>query len=161
MTWLRDAHAMEEQAEKMLSNTAQRIESYPTFKEKLLQHLEETRRQRELIRTCIDRRGGDTSTLKDLTAKMVGMGQALSGLFVDDEVVKAAMASYTFEHFEIASYRSLIKAAEVVGDLQTAQVAQQLLKEEQAMADWMAAELPAITAEYLVRLEAKGVTAKR
>ena len=29
--WLRDAHAMEKQAEQMLSNTAKRIEHYPKF----------------------------------------------------------------------------------------------------------------------------------
>lgn len=152
MTWLRDAHAMEEQAEQMLSSTAERIEHYPSFKQKLEAHLRETQRQRDVIRGCIERRGGDTSTIKDLAGKMMAMGQGLSGLFVADEVVKAAMASYTFEHFEIASYRSLIAAAEAVGDAETARVCREILVEEEAMAAWMADELPAITAQYLQRL---------
>lgn len=152
MTWLRDAHAMEEQAEQMLSTTAERIEHYPSFKQKLEAHLRETQRQRDVIRACIERRGGDTSTIKDLAGKMMAMGQGLSGLFVADEVVKAAMASYTFEHFEIASYRSLIAAAEAVGDVERARVCREILVEEEAMAAWMAAELPTITAQYLQRL---------
>ncbi|RZL07112.1 MAG: DUF892 family protein, partial [Rubrivivax sp.] len=96
MDWLRDAHAMEEQAEQMLSATASRIQHYPVLKAKIESHLVETRRQGQLIRGCIERRGGDTSTLKDLAGKVTAMAQGLSGLFVSDEIVKAAMASYTF-----------------------------------------------------------------
>lgn len=50
--------------------------------------------------------------IKDTTAQAVGMAQALSGLFVRDEVVKGSMASYVFEQMEIAPYRTLIAAAE-------------------------------------------------
>ena len=32
MSWLRDAHAMEEQAEQVLSALARRIENYPELK---------------------------------------------------------------------------------------------------------------------------------
>ena len=68
------------------------------------QHIEETRQQAVRIRGCIDRLGGDTSAVKDMTAKMMAMAQGLSGMFVSDEVVKASLASYAFEHMEIASY---------------------------------------------------------
>ncbi|RVC49050.1 DUF892 family protein, partial [Mesorhizobium sp. M4B.F.Ca.ET.088.02.2.1] len=40
--WLRDAHAMEEQAETMLSGQLSRIESYPDLSDRLRIHLEET-----------------------------------------------------------------------------------------------------------------------
>lgn len=36
----------------------------------------------------------------------VRLYQAMSGMFVSDEVVKASMASYAFEHIEIASHRA-------------------------------------------------------
>src|SRR5688572_28861506 len=107
MDWLRDAHAMEEQAEKMLAATAARLENYPVLKQRIEQHLEETRRQATLVRGCIERRGGDTSAVKDLTGRIVAMAQGMSGMFVTDEVVKASMSSYAFEHMEIASYRIL------------------------------------------------------
>lgn len=57
MEWLRDAHAMEEQAETMLSSMAGRIEHYPDIKRRIEQHIEETREQARLIRSCIERRG--------------------------------------------------------------------------------------------------------
>jgi len=65
MDWLRDAHAAEQQAETMLSGMASRIEHYPDLKARIERHLEETRRQATLVRQCIERRGGSTSTLKD------------------------------------------------------------------------------------------------
>ncbi len=58
MSWLRDAHAMEEQAEQMLSSLARRIDEYPELKAQIERHLEVTRKQAERLRGCIDRRKG-------------------------------------------------------------------------------------------------------
>jgi len=160
MDWLRDAHAAEEQAATMLTATARRIVNYPQLKERLEQHVGETRRHEALVRGCIERRGKDVSPLKDVSAKMVAVGQAVSGLFVGDEVMKASLATYTFEEMEIASYRILISAARHVGDAETARVCQEILEEEQAMADWLDNNIPAITEQYLAREEAVGATAK-
>ncbi len=161
LDWLRDAHAMEEQAEKMLSATADRLEHYPELKARIEQHLDETRRQAKLVRECIERRGGDTSATKDALAKMTAMVQGMSGIFVSDEVVKASLASYTFEHMEIASYKALIAAAEVVGDAETKRVCEQILREEEAMAQWLAEHLQGTVAQFLARDEAPDTTAKR
>lgn len=160
MAWLRDAHAMEKQAETMLSSMAGRIENYPDLKARLETHLRETERQAQMLESCITRRGGDTSTMKDLMGKFVAMGQGLSGAFVDDEVVKGSMASYTFEQMEIASYKVLIAAAEALGDAETAAVCQRILQEEIAMADWLDKALPTLTTTFLGRDEAPGMTAK-
>jgi ferritin-like metal-binding protein YciE len=43
--------------------------------------------------------------LKDLARKVVAFGHGMSGMFVEDEVIKGAMASYTFEHIEVPAYR--------------------------------------------------------
>lgn len=159
MDWLRDAHAMEQQAEEMLSTTADRLEHYPELKARIQQHLVETRRQAQLVQGCIERRGGGTSATKDALAKMTAMAQGMSGLFVSDEVVKASLASYTFEHMEIASYKVLITAAEKVGDLETKGVCAQILQEEEAMAQWLADHLSGTVIQFLARDEAD-VTAK-
>lgn len=158
--WLRDAHAMEEQAIQMLTSTASRIERYPELKARLEQHAEETRRQADLIRSCLERRREGTSALKDLAGKVTATGQALSGLFTSDEVVKASMASYTFEHMEIASYQALIAAADSIGDTETKRVCEQILAEEEAMAAWLADSLPAVTRRYLELDATPGATAK-
>ncbi len=43
--WLRDAHAMEKQAESMLESMASRIENYPDIKARIEQHISETKHQ--------------------------------------------------------------------------------------------------------------------
>jgi ferritin-like metal-binding protein YciE len=40
LAWLRDAHAMEKQAEQMLSKQISRLEHYPDLRRKLEEHLE-------------------------------------------------------------------------------------------------------------------------
>ena len=160
MEWLRDAHAAEEQAETMLKGMASRLKNYPELKARIEQHIKETQRQAELLRSCIQRRGGSTSTLKDTAGKMLAMGQAMSGMFVGDEVMKGSIASYAFEAMEIASYNILIEAASIVGDTETEGVCRGILAEEQAMADWLAANIGSLTARYLSLEETPGATAK-
>lgn len=160
MEWLRDAHAAEEQAKTMLSGMASRIQNYPELKARIQQHERETERQAELVRGCIERRGGSTSTIKDTSAKLVALGQAMSGMFVGDEVIKGSIASYAFEAMEISSYTILIATAEQVGDAETARICQQILREEEAMAEWLKQNLPTLTQQYLRREETPGVTAK-
>jgi len=160
MEWLRDAYAAEQQAETMLNGMAQRIENYPELKARIQKHIEETRSQAERVRGCIERRGGSTSAMKSAGAKMLGLGQAVSGFFVDDEVMKGSIASYAFEAMEIASYRILSVAAREVGDQQTAQTCEEICKEEEDMAAWLQKHLPDVTHRYLALEETPGATAK-
>src|SRR3546814_2257952 len=70
------------------------------------------------LESCIERRGEKTSTLKDVAGKMTATVQGLSGTVAGDEVVKAHLAHYTFEHYEIASYRILMATADEAGDVE-------------------------------------------
>ena len=158
--WLRDAHAMENQAISILEGQEGRLEHYPELRAKISQHLQQTRRQAELLEGCLERLGEDRSVFKAGMGKLMGNVQAMSGLFVSDEVVKGAIASYTFEHFEIASYKSLIAAAEEAGEPEVRGLCEQILHEEEGMARWLGEHLPEVTRAYLVR-EATGQPAKR
>lgn len=149
--WLRDAHAMEEQAEQMLKSQAGRIENYPELKARIEQHIRETQSQRERISACLQARGADRSGMKDLVGKTTAMMQALGGVFAGDEVVKGALASYTFEHMEIASYRILAAAATAAGDHETARTCNEICREEEAMASWLAENMTSVTETYLGR----------
>jgi ferritin-like metal-binding protein YciE len=160
MSWLRDAHAMEEQAEQVLSSLARRIDSYPDLKSQIERHLEVTRKQAERLRGCIERRKGAPSAIKGTMAKMLGVAQGLSGLFVGDEVVKGVLATYTFEHMEIASYKILIAAAEKVGDSETKKVLEESLREEEEMAKWLEKHFDPITVQFLGREDTPKATAK-
>lgn len=159
--WIRDAHAMEEQAETMLTGQLTRIENYPELSDRIRMHLEETREQASRLKTCLERLDEDASAMKDAGAKLMATAQSLSGTFAGDEVMKGSLASYTFEHMEIASYSILIAAAQALGELEIVEVCEQNLREEIAMAEWLKDNLPATTQQFLERADTAGVTAKR
>lgn len=149
--WLRDAHAMEQQSEKMAQGFSDRLKHYPQLKVRLEQHIEETHGQKELLKGCLDRLGANPSIIKDLTGKIIAFGQSVSGIPVDDEVIKGAMSCYVFEHMEIASYKILISAAKAVGDVETQRVCELILAQEVAMAEWLGNNLEELTFNYLSR----------
>lgn len=158
--WLRDAHAMEQQSATMMRKLMDRLEHYPELRGRIQHHIEETEQQARRLEGCMKRQGEKTSTMKDLAGKFTATIQGLSGIVVTDEVVKGHLAHYVFEHYEIASYRTLIAAAEAMGDQETQSVCETNLREEQAMADWLAENLPATTQKYLQR-EMADLDAKR
>lgn len=158
--WLRDAHAMEQQAEQMMKGQKSRIENYPEVVQQMEKHINETVNQAKQLESCMARYDESPSALKDMSSRMTAIGQAVSGMFTGDEVVKGCLAWHTFEHFEIASYNILIQTAEEVGDAETKRVCESILKEEQAMADWLQKNTPMVVRQYLQRDEAPGVDAK-
>lgn len=158
--WLRDAHGMEQQAESLLQRQSERLESYPEMKARIDRHIEETRSQAQRLEECLAKMGEDTSAIKDLGGKITANMGALMNAASDDEVVKNAIGSYSFEHFEIASYRSLIAAAEVAGEEYIAEVCRNILKEEEAMAQWVEQNLPTVTETFL-GFETAGISGKR
>lgn len=148
--WLRDAYAMEVQAEKMLDNMADRLEDYPALKARLVQHVTETREQATKVQQCLHQLGADTSMLKTGLGAVTGMVQAMSGIFASDEVVKGAIFSSAFEYFEIINYRALIVAAEAAGESGIIAMLTSNLLQEQAMAAWMEENLPAVIKQFLL-----------
>lgn len=159
--WLRDAHAMEQQAEQMLEDQSGRLENYPQLKSRIVQHLDDTREQQRLLEQCLKRLDSSPSTFKEMGAKLMAFGQAVSGMAVSDEVVKGSMSGYVFENMEIAAYTVLIAAAQEVGDTETEAVLNQILPQEIAMADWLRDHLPEVTRAFLERDAADADEAKR
>jgi ferritin-like metal-binding protein YciE len=151
LDWLRDAHAMEQQAEKMLKAQSERLEHYPALKARIEQHIQETLDQQTLINECLTRLGGSSSTLKDLGGKLMAFGQAVGGSLMSDEVIKGAMAGYVFENMEVATYTVLIAAAQVAGDAQTQEACEKILPQEIAMAEWLLEHLPQLTQAFMER----------
>lgn len=152
---------MEQQAEQMLHAQSGRLEHYPELKARIDQHREEALGQQKLVAQCIERLGGTTSTIKDLAAKVMAFGQAAGGMAMSDEVVKGSISSYVFENLEIASYTSLIAAAEQVGDTETKTACEQILPQEVAMAQWLLDHIPQVTQTYLLRAATPGEVAKK
>ncbi|TIP26416.1 MAG: ferritin-like domain-containing protein [Mesorhizobium sp.] len=159
--WLRDAHAMEEQAETILNGQLSRIENYPELTDRMRLHLDETRQQAARLKACLDRMDEGSSTMKDAAGKLVAMAQSLSGIFAGDEVMKGSLASYTFEHMEIASYTILIAAAESLGETEVVRACEENLREEVSMAEWLKDNLPATTEQFLAMADTESDSAKR
>lgn len=68
-----------------------------------------------------------------------------------DEVLKNTLGNYAFEHYEIASYKSLLSLADVVGRATDTSVLKQALGEEESMAAWIAEHITPTTLRYVER----------
>lgn len=159
--WLRDAHAMEKQAESMLESMASRIDNYPDLRTRIEQHISETKHQITVLEGILDRNNISRSVIKDSMSKMAALGQSIGGMFPSDEIVKGSISGYVFEQFEIACYTSLLAAAQKAGDTASVPAIESILNEEKQMADWLIKHIPDTTEQFLLRSEADGVEAKK
>src|SRR5947209_7872816 len=145
ISWLNDAYGMEKALVQILEHQVKDAKEYPEVQTRLQQHLDETRSHAELVQSAIERLGGHTSTIKSGISSLFGQMQALSTGPAKDELVKNSLADFAAEHFEIASYRSLISAASEVNDQETVTVCRQILRDEEAMAEWLDRNIPVLT----------------
>ncbi|CAN5545065.1 hypothetical protein BH24GEM3_BH24GEM3_06450 [soil metagenome] len=149
LAWLNDAYAMEKAQIPILENHAKDAKDYPNIRKKDLQHLEQTRRHAEMVKSCIERLGGKPSTSKKTLGTVIGnLGSVSTGPF-EDELVKNFLSDYATENLEIASYRALITAAQELGDRETARICKQILRDEEEMARWLEDNLPMAVRETL------------
>ena len=128
--WLNDAHGMENALIQILEHQSKDAKDYPQVQAKLEQHLQQTRQHADLVKSCVENLGGSTSSVKTGMASLFGQMQALSTGAAKDKLVKNALADYAAENFEVASYTALIRAAQALGDQQTANVCQQILQQD-------------------------------
>jgi ferritin-like metal-binding protein YciE len=149
LSWLKDAHAMEEGLIPNLEKHAKDAKEYPQIQARIQQHIGETRRHADLVRGCIERLGSDTSKTKELLGKLQGTMGGVGTAVFGDELVKDLLADYSAEHVEIASYEALIAAARDLGDETTATTCEQILRDEEAMARDIEANLPTVVRDTL------------
>lgn len=148
VTGLKNAHAMEKQALSIMTPQVERIENYPEVAERLRTHIDETHGQIARLDEILGSFDAHASGLKDLALSMSGSMAALAHSAAGDEILKNSFANYAFEHFEIASYKSLLTMAES-GDLgRFSSGLQQNLDEELGMANWIDQSLPMVTRRY-------------
>lgn len=148
LTGIKNAHALEKQALSIMTPQVGRIEHYPEVAERLREHIEETNVQLRRIDEILDGMGSSSSMLKDLATGMAGTMAAVGHSVAGDEILKNSFANYAFEHFEIASYKSLIVLAGDVGMERFVPLLEESLGEEQRMAQWIDESLPMVTRRY-------------
>jgi len=150
VAWLRHLHAMEMATVDNLDHLAERLRRpYPDLAARFRQHWQETLGQVERIETCLKDLASDTSTFHDLRNRFIGIAQAYAIDVLPDELVRDCMASYASRHFEIATYISLGAAARRFKQPTIAQMCEENLQQERAMASWLEEEIPETTLEFL------------
>ncbi len=137
MEWLQDAHSMERTLLGVLESHARDAGDYPELQERLQEHVNATRRHAELVEGCINRLGGKVSGLAGSVSKAMGSVEGLVTSPFKDLVLKNELSDYAAENLEIASYKLLINTAKRLGDAETAQACETILRDEQAMARWL------------------------
>jgi UDP-glucose 4-epimerase len=137
LAYLRDVHALEEQAEKLLKAGAERVDD-EHLEAAFRDHLDETRHHRERIEGLLEERGAAPSLVKDTMLKAGGLN--LSAFFgaQPDSTTKLAGFAFAFEHLEIAAYELLQRVAARVGDEGVVATAEEILAEERRAAERVA-----------------------
>ncbi|MBI0537521.1 ferritin-like domain-containing protein [Roseomonas sp. KE2513] len=151
VTGLVNARALETQAIELLSRQVERLENYPEMEAALRQHIKESEAQRERLDEILSSMGESNSSIKDFVTGLMGNMAALAHAPMQDEVLKNHMANYAFEHFEIASYKSLLVFADMVGDTRSPTALTQSLREEERMAQWVADNLEPTVRTFATR----------
>jgi ferritin-like metal-binding protein YciE len=132
--YLSDAHAIESQAEQMLTKAID-IGGDPKLSTDYEEHLEQTRKHKALIEERLEARGASPSFVKDAAMKLGAINWGTFFAAQPDTPAKLAGFAYAFEHLEIGSYEQLRRVADRAGDESVAGVAQTILPEERHAAE--------------------------
>lgn len=147
--WLRDAHAMEEQAESLFAGQAERLKKYPELSAKLNDELTFIKANQILLLDKIQTLGGSTSIVKDTVGKLMAGAQNISGIMVSDEPVKGILALHTFTQMAIGSYKVLVAACDAAGEAEVKETCATMLGSVERRAVWLNQELDAVTRAFL------------
>ena len=155
IAWLNDAYSMEQSITQVLQNHAKDAKDMPDAQAKIEQHLEATKRHAELVKGMLEQFGETPSTAKNAVSTVMGKVQGMSTGLAKDELIKNALADYSTEHMEIASYTSLAAAGRLIGNDHIVQTCDAIIQDERAMAAWLEQQIPILT-DMLLQQEAMG-----
>jgi ferritin-like metal-binding protein YciE len=102
---------------------------------RLTQHRGETEKHEQLLKARLEAMGAGTYAVAEVGAMLKGVGDQVR----TDKPGKNGQDGYITEHVEIAAYELLERLAHRAGDPVTAQLARTIRRDEEAMAQWIAA----------------------
>jgi ferritin-like metal-binding protein YciE len=149
ITWLRDAHAMEAAKVNNLDNQIDKFEHMPQLRDRFRLNQQAARQHSDELERCLKTLGSDPSTLKDAVMKFAGVVQPYVSAGASDDPLKNLLAADAYEHFEIASFRSLSTAARQVGESEIAAACDRFEQDEVQMANWIEAQIPQVTRQQM------------
>ncbi|MEK6304939.1 MAG: DUF892 family protein [Pantoea dispersa] len=150
LDWLRDAHAMEKHAESLLKAAVSRLTDHPALQARIEQYLEQSRDQQQQVKTLLRQYDSSWSVLKESLGRMSVVGQAASDMLQDEEGIRVAVSSYVFCNYKIATYSTLLVAAEQAEEGEDVRIVRRILQQESQMASWLLQLLPQAAEEAIV-----------
>jgi ferritin-like metal-binding protein YciE len=132
--YLADVHSIEVQALAQMK-AAPGIAGDERLAAAFREHLDETAEHERLVKQELERRGEDTSTLKDIAGRVGGWAMVAFAKLNPDTPGKLTAHAYSYEHMELAAYELLGRVAQRAGEPQVVELAATIGSQEQAMAD--------------------------
>jgi len=136
--YVEDAHAMETNVLQMLGSMISTT-SDPEIRAELERHKEQTEAQEQRLRDRLEALGRSPSIRKETQTIVGALMKGVADQVRGDKPGKNARDGYVTEHMEIAAYELLERLAERAGDRETAEVARRNKREEEQMAEKIAA----------------------
>jgi ferritin-like metal-binding protein YciE len=135
--YLADAHAIESQAEQLLSR-GPKIAGDPELERLYEEHLEETKGHKQRIEQRLEAHGASPNSLQDAAMRLGALNWGTFFQAQPDTPGKLACFAFAFEHLEIGGYEQLRRVAERAGDTETVDTVNAILSEERAAAQKIA-----------------------
>jgi ferritin-like metal-binding protein YciE len=135
--YLKAAHAMEKQAEKLLEKGA-KIAGDNEIGAIYRAHLLQTHEHERYVAERLEAHGAEPSKARDVAMQAGALAIGSIAQAAPDTPVKLAATAFAFENFEIASYRLLRELAERADDPDTVSVVDRILEQEEAAAELVA-----------------------
>lgn len=163
--YLSEAHASEQALVRVLQSQIAMTPS-GSYRSALDTHLNETRRHAQRVGdrlASLDHGSDPLTAVLGFAQEVVGQAMALGKTPLDllrgsggeEKILKNAKDTCATEALEIATYAAIGRLASAVGDDETAELAQEILAEEERMLQRVMREIPKLT-DAVVRAEVKG-----
>jgi ferritin-like metal-binding protein YciE len=134
---LQEAHAMEQNVMRMLDGMISTTDN-PGMIDALEHHKVETERHRRRIEERLDAHGASSSSVLDVAGILGALAKLPVDMVRGEKAARNARDAFATEHLEIASYELLERIARQAGDDDTAKMARENRRDEEAMAEKLA-----------------------
>jgi ferritin-like metal-binding protein YciE len=133
-----EAHAMEHNVLRMLDGMISTTDD-PDILRELEHHRVETEGHAERMRQRLEAHGASPSAVRQAAGILGALAKMPLDMVRGDKAGRNARDGYTTEHMEIAAYELLKRVAQRAGDEETATACDEIIAQERAMADTIAA----------------------
>jgi ferritin-like metal-binding protein YciE len=141
------ALAMEKSTMETIEERAARIRNHPEIVERFKKHVKETSWQVAQLETSLRQLGVDPAAEGD---PLVGSLAEIGQLLASGDILRNSIANSAFERFEMAVYSTAADAAEKAGEHEIARICGTILRQEEAMAEWLEENLASTPLVYLM-----------